>query len=149
MERLKPAGEDANHGRGQLHELTKDDLIMLSSWMEEHHLWREKGEMAEEEAAKKRKGRRELPWIWKMQFGTTEPDRDKISEAMDEWTSEAIRIEWLHAHASLKRFEEEMRLLEAESERVGKTFGFYRRKWLLKGEDVLWNQASQRIRAIG
>ncbi|KIJ48686.1 hypothetical protein M422DRAFT_247547 [Sphaerobolus stellatus SS14] len=88
MGRLKPSGEDGNHGRGQLKELTKNDLIMLSSWMEEHRLWREKGEVAEAEASKKGKWRRELPWIWKMQFGTTEPDRDSVCKAVDEWTTE-------------------------------------------------------------
>ncbi|KIJ43505.1 hypothetical protein M422DRAFT_253062 [Sphaerobolus stellatus SS14] len=64
---------------------------MLSSWMEEHRLWWEKGEIPEAEAAKKGKGRRELPWIWKMQFGTTKPDADKVSDAIEEWTTEAMR----------------------------------------------------------
>ncbi|KIJ31227.1 hypothetical protein M422DRAFT_267177 [Sphaerobolus stellatus SS14] len=131
MEKLKPTGEDGNHGRGVFRELTKDDLIMISSWMEEHRMWRDKGEVAEAEAAKTGKGKRELSWIWKIQFGTTEPDRDKLSEAVDEWTTEVIRIEWLHAEASVSRFEEEMKQLEAESERVGKTFRYYQRKWLL------------------
>ncbi|KIJ52285.1 hypothetical protein M422DRAFT_243074 [Sphaerobolus stellatus SS14] len=132
MERLKPLGEDGNHGRGQFKELTKDDLIMLSSWMEEHRLWKEKGEVAEAEANKKGKGRRELPWIWKMQFGTTEPDRNSVSNVVDEWMTEAMRIEWLHANASVARFKEEMRLLEAESQRIGKTFRYYQKNWLVK-----------------
>ncbi|KIJ28988.1 hypothetical protein M422DRAFT_269687 [Sphaerobolus stellatus SS14] len=65
---------------------------MLSSWMEEHRLWREKGEIPEAEAAKKEKGkgRRELPWIWKMQFRTTKPDADKVSDVLEEWTTEVV-----------------------------------------------------------
>ncbi|KIJ41812.1 hypothetical protein M422DRAFT_255129 [Sphaerobolus stellatus SS14] len=89
---------------------------MLSSWMEEHRRWREKGEVAEAETAKQGKGRQELPWIWKMQFETTKPNRDKGSDTVEQWTMEAMPIEWLHAHASVARFEEEMKLLEAESE---------------------------------
>ncbi|KIJ38566.1 hypothetical protein M422DRAFT_258678 [Sphaerobolus stellatus SS14] len=77
-------------------------------------------------------GRRELPWIWKMQFGTTKPDADKVSDVIEEWTTEAMRIEWLHAQASVNRFEEGMKLLEAESEHVGKTFQYYQRNWLSK-----------------
>ncbi|KIJ37152.1 hypothetical protein M422DRAFT_260308 [Sphaerobolus stellatus SS14] len=106
MRKLKPLGDDGNHGREQMRELVNNGLIMLSSWMEEHRRWREKGEVAEAETAKQGKGRRELPWIWKC----------------------TMRIEWLHAHASVARFEEEMRLLEAESERVGKMFRFHQKK---------------------
>ncbi|KIJ28993.1 hypothetical protein M422DRAFT_269690 [Sphaerobolus stellatus SS14] len=130
MERLKPAGEDGNHGRGLLKELTREDLMMLSTWIEEHRNWREKGEVAEAAAADEGKGRKELPWIWKMQFGSADPDRDTVSEAVGEWITEAIHIEWLHARASRDRFEEELKMLEAESERTGKTFRYFQRQWL-------------------
>ncbi|KIJ28689.1 hypothetical protein M422DRAFT_269989 [Sphaerobolus stellatus SS14] len=85
------------------------------------------------ETAKQGKGRRELPWIWKMQFETTKPNRDKVSDTVEQWTREAMRIEWLPAHASVARFEEEMKLLEAESERVGKMFRFHQKKMVGEG----------------
>jgi hypothetical protein len=46
----------------------------------------------------------------------------------------AIRLEWTHATAHLKRFEEEAKLLFAESERVGKTLRYEAREWENRGK---------------
>ena len=43
--------------------------------------------------------------------------------------SAVIRIKWLHAKASADRFDEEVRLLKAESERVDKTFRHFEGQW--------------------
>ncbi|KIJ52305.1 hypothetical protein M422DRAFT_776014 [Sphaerobolus stellatus SS14] len=112
----------------QLRGLKDEDCIMLSEWLEEHRFWKEQGEIAEAAAAEKGKGRRELPRFWKIQFKTQE-DRDVIDETVEEWAVEVIRIEWLHAKASMERFDEEVRLIKAESSRIEKTFLFYANKW--------------------
>ena len=47
-----------------------------------------------------------------------------------------MRLEWVHAKASTERFEEEVTLLQAESERVGKSFRYYEHLW--KGKAEAW-----------
>ncbi|KIJ28700.1 hypothetical protein M422DRAFT_270002 [Sphaerobolus stellatus SS14] len=128
MGRLVEEGPDGNHGRGRLQKLNKDDLVMLSQWMEDHRFWREKGEAEETAAANKGKGRKELPWIWKIEFDV-EVTVDRVKEAVEKWTAEAIRVEWVHAKASMDRWDEELKLLEAESERIPRTFHYYERLW--------------------
>ncbi|KIJ26054.1 hypothetical protein M422DRAFT_272912 [Sphaerobolus stellatus SS14] len=110
--------------------LTDSDLVM-SEWMDEHRLWREKGEIAEAETSKKGKGRRELLWLWKLEFEVTTNmvGHDQVADAVDRWTTEAIRIEWLHAQASMERFDEEVRLLEAASGRIPRTFAYLEDRW--------------------
>ena len=60
--------------------------------------------------------------------------------------STVIRIEWLHAIASMERFDEEVRLLKAESERVGKTFRYFANKWRAWGESEADSGNSQEYR---
>ncbi|KIJ27639.1 hypothetical protein M422DRAFT_271180 [Sphaerobolus stellatus SS14] len=100
MGRLAREGPDGNHGRGELEKLKGDDLVMLSQWMEEHRYWRERGELEEAAAAKQGKGRKDLPWIWKIEFDV-EVTRNRVLEAVEKWTADAIRLEWVHAKASL------------------------------------------------
>jgi hypothetical protein len=106
---------------------------MLSVWMEHHRYWQTQGERAEARAAEmERGGRRELPWIWKMNM--PEDVDDSILEVIEGHTSEgelnedlsrklvtdvhsAIRLEWVRARASRDRFLEEIKLLRAESEK--------------------------------
>ncbi|KIJ32933.1 hypothetical protein M422DRAFT_265274 [Sphaerobolus stellatus SS14] len=38
MGRLREKGEDGNHGRGKLQQLTNADLVMLSEWMDDHRM---------------------------------------------------------------------------------------------------------------
>ncbi|KIJ52773.1 hypothetical protein M422DRAFT_242686 [Sphaerobolus stellatus SS14] len=83
MGKLRDPDNNANHGRGRLKQLTQDDLVMLSAWMEQHRVWKEKGEVAQADAAKRGKGGQDLPWIWKLEFETGgQPDQplndDKI-----------------------------------------------------------------------
>ncbi|KIJ29007.1 hypothetical protein M422DRAFT_269618 [Sphaerobolus stellatus SS14] len=128
MDSLRDANENGCHD-SRLKVLNRGrDLIMLSKWLDEHRLWRERGEVAEAASAKRGEGHQELSWIWKVEFqmGTSS---DAVDQAVHGWTAEAIRLEWLHAKASLQRFEEEMILLEAESERVGRTFRHYQKVW--------------------
>ncbi|KIJ30996.1 hypothetical protein M422DRAFT_267414 [Sphaerobolus stellatus SS14] len=140
MGKLQDPGEDGNHGRGRLKCLTHDDLVMLSAWMEQHRLWKEKGEVAQASAAKKGEGRKDLPWIWKLEFETSETlDQDIMGRAVDKWTNEAIRIEWLHTLASKEQFEEELCLLEAESSRIPRTFQYIGRVWA--GREEEWAQS--------
>ncbi|KIJ35186.1 hypothetical protein M422DRAFT_262561 [Sphaerobolus stellatus SS14] len=150
MGRLRDLGDDGgtslsngNHGRGKLQQLTDSDLVMLSEWMDEHRLWREKGEIAEAEASKKGKGRRELPWLWKLEIEVTTNmvGHDQVVDAVDKWTTEAIRIEWLHAQASMERFDEEVRLLEAESGRIPRMFAYLEDRW--KTRAVKWGKEGE------
>ncbi|KIJ39701.1 hypothetical protein M422DRAFT_257526 [Sphaerobolus stellatus SS14] len=124
MGRLREKGADGNHGRGRLEALTAGDLIMLSEWMDDHRLWREQGEIVEAAAAKKGKGCKELPWLWKLEFEAN-TSRDKVAEAVEKMMAEAICIEWLHTKASVERFEEEVKLLLAEISRVPRIFVHY------------------------
>ncbi|KAF8573049.1 hypothetical protein K439DRAFT_1625336 [Ramaria rubella] len=71
----------------QLQPLDDCDCIMLSQWLEEDHFWHMKGEMAEAEAAKRGGGRRELPWIWKMEFDLR-PTSEGVLGAIEGWTTE-------------------------------------------------------------
>lgn len=61
-----------------------------------------------------------------------------------------IRIEWLHARASKARFEEEVRLLKAESSRVGRTFDHLAKEWrkrcIKDGSEA--NEGSREARGI-
>ncbi|KIJ52939.1 hypothetical protein M422DRAFT_242902 [Sphaerobolus stellatus SS14] len=120
--------------------------------MEDQGKWHSEGEVAVAVAMKKRKGWQPLPWIWKMQLDADidENEEDGITQVIEGWTTEggvvltyhflfgsnwfgystlAIQIEWVQATASLTRFEEELKLLEVESERVARTFKYYEKKW--------------------
>ena len=55
----------------------------------------------------------------------------------------AMRLEWVHAKASMERFEEEVAVLQAESERVGKSFRYYEQLWKAKAE--LWSRKGSGI----
>ncbi|KAF8586340.1 hypothetical protein K439DRAFT_1615179 [Ramaria rubella] len=98
----------------QLQPLDNCDCIMLSQWMEEDRFWCAKGEMAEAEAAKRGGGRRELPWIWKMECDLG-PTSGGVLGAIEGWTTKVwgavIRLEWLHAQTSMQQFDEEVHLL--------------------------------------
>jgi len=85
MGKLQGVGREDSSGK--LQELTNDHLIMLAEWMDEHRYWREQGETAEARAAREGQGRRELPWIWKMEF-PVHASQDHIDKAVDEWTDE-------------------------------------------------------------
>ena len=89
--RLREPGDHNDHGRGILKELKEDDLVMLSSWMDEHRHWQVKGETSEGIAAKKGGGKRELPWIWKLEFGR-DVSGDEVKIAVDEWTTEGKQL---------------------------------------------------------
>ena len=41
-------------------------------------------------------------------------------------------MEWLHAKASYDRWHEEIRLLKAEGQRVGKSFEWLKKQWLTR-----------------
>jgi hypothetical protein len=71
MGKLRGLGKEDDSGR--LKPLLDSDLLMLSDWLDEHRFWQEKGEVAAADAAKKGNGRRDLPWIWKMEFDVTSP----------------------------------------------------------------------------
>lgn len=136
------------------YQILKDsDCVMLGEWLDEHTFWQTEGQCAEFKAGTDSQGRRELPWIWKMNFeGIVNPD--ELTKAVDEWSEEgkssvflffftnslklivATRLEWVHARASVHRLEEEVILLHAESERVGKTFDYFQRHW--KGQADTW-----------
>ncbi|KIJ35202.1 hypothetical protein M422DRAFT_262584 [Sphaerobolus stellatus SS14] len=129
MNKLK--GDTAEHDSRKIKKLRSEDLIMLSGWMEDQHNWRSEGEVAVAAAVKKGKGWQPLPWIWKMQLDAdiNGNEEDGITQVIEGWTTEVIWIEWVQATASLTRFEEELKLLEAESERVARTFKYYEKKW--------------------
>ncbi|KIJ31089.1 hypothetical protein M422DRAFT_267296 [Sphaerobolus stellatus SS14] len=117
----------------KLKNLRDDDFIMLSKWMEQHRYWQSQGERAEAEAVDSGNGgRTELPWIWKMNQPVE--GNDSIAQAIQGCTSEAIRLEWVHARASRNRFLEELKLLRAESERVVKAFRHFEMSWKNQGE---------------
>jgi len=73
-----------------LRELRDEDCIMLSEWLDDHRLWRERGEIAEVEAREKGGGRRELPWFWKTQFENGE-DTGMLLTTVQTWTEDG---EW-------------------------------------------------------
>ncbi|KAF8508051.1 hypothetical protein BU17DRAFT_100086 [Hysterangium stoloniferum] len=131
---------ETNSTWSQLKELSDSDCIMLSEWMDDHRTWGKRGEMAEAKAASGGKGKRELAWFWKLEVTfNDESSPNEIRGAVDRWTTEVIRIEWLHAKASHARWDEEVRLLGAEGERIGKTFRYLENIW--KGRQGLeeWN----------
>ncbi|KIJ35676.1 hypothetical protein M422DRAFT_262083 [Sphaerobolus stellatus SS14] len=107
---------------------------MLSKWLDEHKLWREKGEAAEAVVVRHGEGRQELSWIWKVEF-QMETSPDVVDKAVHGWTVEAIRLEWLHTKASLQRFEREMILLEVESACVERTIRHYEKVWRVRATD--------------
>jgi len=72
----------------QLQELKESDCVMLSKWMDDHRVWRERGEIAEAVAAEKGQGKIELPWIWKMQFQVNEGDRDELEDVVNKWSTD-------------------------------------------------------------
>ncbi|KIJ45389.1 hypothetical protein M422DRAFT_251162 [Sphaerobolus stellatus SS14] len=121
----------------KLKNLRDDDCIMLSKWMEQHRYWQSQGERAEAEAVDSGNGgRTELPWIWKMNQPVE--GNDSIAQAIQGCTSEAIRLEWVHAQASRNRFLEELKLLRAESERVVKMFRHFEMSW--KNQRERWTR---------
>jgi hypothetical protein len=77
--------------RQQLPELKEDDCVMLSGWMEEHRFWRAQGELAESQASEKGKGRRELPWFWKIHIeGNPQKDTDDIDGSIAAWATNGM-----------------------------------------------------------
>ncbi|KIJ40674.1 hypothetical protein M422DRAFT_256369 [Sphaerobolus stellatus SS14] len=75
----------------QLQELKEDDCVMLSEWMEEHRFWRAQGELAEAQASGKGKGRRELPWFWKIHIqGNPQKDIDEIDASIAAWATDSM-----------------------------------------------------------
>ena len=77
----------------QLKHLRDSDCIMLSEWMEDHHLWQKSGEIQEARAGSRGKGKIELAWFWKLEFkfdggiGGSE-----VQDAVDGWTGEGKDI---------------------------------------------------------
>lgn len=74
----------------QLKPLTDSDCIMLSEWMEDHHIWQRSGERQEAYAASRGEGKKELAWFWKLEFQFDDAGicRDDIKNAVDTWTTE-------------------------------------------------------------
>jgi len=75
----------------RLQELKDNDCIMLSTWMDEHKIWREKGERAESNSREMGQGKRDLPWFWKMQFPTAATSTslsDGVYTAIEMWTTD-------------------------------------------------------------
>ena len=133
----------------QLRPLTDDDCVMLSDWLEHDRYWRSCGESAADKAARQGRGRRALPWLWKAQFDIDIEVADGVEDAVEQWTDEGwsdffpltvvaknfcislivIKLEWLHAKASCERWGEEVKLLKAESARVGCSFQYKAMEW--------------------
>ena len=79
----------------RLQELKDEDCIMLSQWIDDHRLWQEKGERAEAAASEKGKGKRDLPWFWKMQFPAAETSTslsDNVHSAIETWTNDGVFV---------------------------------------------------------
>ena len=77
-----------DHPSLQLQELHDTDCIILSEWLDEHRFWREQGEMAEGAAADKGRGRRELPWFWKIQFESPVDEDGEVGDAVKDWAND-------------------------------------------------------------
>ncbi|TDL13780.1 hypothetical protein BD410DRAFT_698730, partial [Rickenella mellea] len=67
----------------------------------------------------------QLPWIWRLEF----ENYDESHPEIEQWNQEVIRLEWLHAVASLERWLEEEALLVEESRRVAVTFEHEANLW--------------------
>ena len=81
------------HPSKQLQELKDSDCVMLSEWLDEHRFWHDQGEMAESAAAEKGKGKRELPWFWRMQFERPEGEEDDgVGEAVQSWANDGESV---------------------------------------------------------
>ncbi|KAF8142761.1 hypothetical protein K438DRAFT_1634899, partial [Mycena galopus ATCC 62051] len=82
----------------------------------------------EEEARRARGGEsvRMVSWIWRV-GGTTGTDAD---------LDKALRVEWSKAYARVKRWGEEVRLVQEEVRRAGVTLEFRTREWVQRAKNV-------------
>ncbi|KIJ30012.1 hypothetical protein M422DRAFT_268474 [Sphaerobolus stellatus SS14] len=60
---------------------------------------------------------------------TAEGVAGPVAEAVKRWTDEAIRLEWLYVKASCERWDEEIKLLKEEGQRVSKSFEWLKKEW--------------------
>ncbi|KIJ41631.1 hypothetical protein M422DRAFT_255248 [Sphaerobolus stellatus SS14] len=104
-------------------------------WLTDQAYWKDLGERQTAEATRKGEGPKQLPWIWKIELDIEETSLEGIEGAIEGWTNEAIRLEWLYARASYERWDEETKLLKAEGERVGKSFGWLKKQWQTRKMD--------------
>ncbi|KIJ53279.1 hypothetical protein M422DRAFT_242423 [Sphaerobolus stellatus SS14] len=109
--------------------LTSKDCIMLSEWMADHAYWKGMGERKSAKAAVEGEGPKALSWIWKVELDLEGESMQGVEGAVEDWTNEAIRLEWVHAKGSGERWEEETKLLKAEGKRVGNSFAWLRKEW--------------------
>ncbi|KIJ26345.1 hypothetical protein M422DRAFT_272583 [Sphaerobolus stellatus SS14] len=70
--------------------------------------------------------------------GPRRPNIGRVEDAVEGLTHEAIHLKWLHAKASLERWEEETKLLKAEGECVGKSFEWLKGDW--RRREVEWSR---------
>ncbi|KAF7321647.1 CxC2 domain-containing protein [Mycena kentingensis (nom. inval.)] len=72
-------------------------------------------------------GRRTISWIWTL-AGTTGSDAS---------IQDGLRIEWAKAYARVRRWREEVRVLEEEWRRLPISFEHERKKWILRREEAV------------
>lgn len=95
-EALMRLGAEGNVLQG-LRPLEQKDLVLLSTWLEEEK-YRDWGSS--------------LPWIWSV--APLPHQETDVAAAIEDWSQEVIRLEWVHAHAALDRWLEENHLLREE-----------------------------------
>ncbi|KAG8919084.1 hypothetical protein FRC02_001929 [Tulasnella sp. 418] len=131
---VKLIGEKKAAAMG-LQPLHDDDLVMLSSWLED---------------ARYTKKESRLPWIWTMApFNNSKTNieveqlsQDELGKRVDEWNCEAARLEYVHALAAAERWKEEVLLLKEEARRLAVSFRADQAQWARKavqpnlGDDI-------------
>jgi len=98
LEVLRGSAEIPSENRPwtQLQQLRRTDCIMLYDWMEEHAVWRGRGERALIEATQRGEGPKPLPWIWKIEFDFEGEAANSVEGAVQGWTDEG---KWCHLKA--------------------------------------------------
>ena len=131
-------------------------MTMLSAWLQEHQGRRTAGELLQAQLEEAGEPWIDLPWIWKMDLDSHSygaVTEDEVAQ----WTEEGklhhpvcsicfsmsalllllvVRIEWLHAKASVARWAKEELLLCEESRRILASFVAQQAMWQARAESI-------------
>ncbi|KAG8939352.1 hypothetical protein FRC04_006632 [Tulasnella sp. 424] len=95
-----------------LRPLEQKDLVLLSTWLEEEK-YKDRGSS--------------LPWIWSV--APLPHQESDVAAAIEDWSQEVIRLEWVHAKAALDRWLEENHLLREELGRIALSLRWAYQDW--------------------